>query len=711
MAIDAGLPVRAIAIKQALNSVKPIGSLTANGFRVDFVEDDSSVWALFGRETASVALRLAYTWGVSFTTSFSTADEECRLSLASEIGVYEVNLRQVTAEALMIRCETEFTPEKDFSLPDWPRDLYVFGPEFDPAFARGEVHAAQRGFNAGLLHLGLEGFGGVLYFQNYTTLQPYFAAVGLGPDSAVGGQWPELGYSAPTNIDKPLRGAKTVKLLDTFLAVDEDVPMSPQKVCDQFLRLLAGIYLHLDRPIPNHHDWPDRAKITLQNLVRDKRLVRRDYGQLYLRPYVEAEYPDSMVQMSVIAALHGYGEWRGWRVLLEERLRIGMRRFYDSDLKVLRRYLPNVGKDKNENEVDAWYLYHPLKNLGHLARSGEAWARDLFFDSLDFTIKAAKRFNYRWPVKYDLRTLEVTQEERKPGDPGQSDVGGIYAYVMCQAFELTDDRSYLEEAEKAIEGLSHHTFDLLYQSNLTAFGAAACAWLYTLTRQERYIDQCGVFIANLMHNSIIWESEMEHAKSYQTFMGVTCLHDAPYMAAYECFESCAALREVLLKAQDELPEHIRIFAAESSRYALSRSRYFFPDQLPAEAIASEFRNGTVYRNLSIPVEDLYPDGKPAGAVGQEVYGAGAPFVFCIHAYPRLKKGRGMLFCDYPVTDVEEDGNEVRLRVLGPKSLSCRLAWYPEKGASGEFTCDVGKKQRDGSYQVPGDSQVKLILAS
>jgi hypothetical protein len=709
MSGDAGIAVRTVAVRQALEAAKTLTAFDFPRVRIAILEADSSVWAHFTTDRSSLALRLAYTWDVSFITAVSKERDTVLIALKTEVGLFEVRLTQLESDGDLIRCETTFTPGKDFSLPDWPRDLYVFGPDLDPGAARGKVHAAQRGFNSGLLHLSLEGFGSALYFQDYTSLAGYFETIGLGPDSAVGGHWPEMGYSAPVNIDKPLAGGTPMCLLDTYLAFSPESAEKPQRVCDQFLTLLARIYLHLNRPETTPHDWLKRAPQTLRDLARDKRVLRHDYGQLYLRPYVEAEYPDSMVQMSVLTALVGYGKWRGRRVPLTDRLSAGMSRFYDPELRTLRRYLPNVGKDKDADEVDAWYLYHPLKNLGHAAKHGERWAAKLFFDTIGTAVKIARHFNYRWPVTYNVKTLAVTKDCRKPGDPGQSDVGGIYAYVMLQAFELTNDREYLEEAQKAIEALSDYTFDLLYQSNLSAFGAAACAWLYHLTEQGRYIEQCSVFVANLIHNSIMWQSQIGAAKNYQTFLGVTCLHDGPYMAAYECFESCAALREVLFWAQDALPEHVRLFAAESSRYGLDRAKFFFPDQLPQDAVATEFRNGRVDRALSIPMEDLYPDGQPAGSVGQEVYGAGAPFLFCIHGYHRLKKGRGYIFGEYPARDITEDGNTVTMRILGPSSCAARIAYVPCKGAKVAFTCDQGERQADDSYSVLGGSKVTLTL--
>ncbi len=48
--------------------------------------------------------------------------------------------------------------------------------------------------------------------------------------------------------------------------------------------------------------------------------------------------------------------------------------------------------------------------------------------------------------------------------------------------------------------------------------------------------------------------------------------------------------------------------------------------------ASRENNGHIDRKLSFPVEDLYVDGQPAGQVGQEIYGAGAAFVFASRAF-------------------------------------------------------------------------------
>src|SRR5206468_949171 len=137
-----------------------------------------------------------------------------------------------------------------------------------------------------------------------------------------------------------------------------------------------------------------------------------------------------------------------------------------------RRYLPNVGGDKDKDAVDSWYLYHPLLNLAAMALDGDRDSRDLFLQSIDFGIKAADHFKYRWPIQYKITDFSVITPTAAADGRGQTDVGGIYAWVMLQAFELTDDKRFLDEARAAIDAAIGLNFNLNYQANLTAWGAA-----------------------------------------------------------------------------------------------------------------------------------------------------------------------------------------------------------------------------------------------
>src|SRR5690606_8059575 len=111
-------------------------------------------------------------------------------------------------------------------------------------------------------------------------------------------------------------------------------------------------------------------------------------------PYIESEYPDAMVQMSVLASLREYETYSGKKIPFADALDAGMPRFFDTKIGCVRRYLPNVGEDKNSNAVDSWYLYHPLLNLGRLALRKDELARRLFLGSMDYAIRTAHRLDY-----------------------------------------------------------------------------------------------------------------------------------------------------------------------------------------------------------------------------------------------------------------------------------------------------------------------------
>jgi hypothetical protein len=101
-----------------------------------------------------------------------------------------------------------------------------------------------------------------------------------------------------------------------------------------------------------------------------------------------------------------------------------------------------------------------------------------------------------------------------------------------------------------------------------------------------------------------------------------------------------------------------MLVAEYCKYALSRAWYYYPDALPEEVISDKQRetNGYVNRTLSFPLEDLYPDGQPAGQVGQEVYAAGAAFIFASRAFHRFEGAPFQLYCDHFLRASERTGD-------------------------------------------------------
>ena len=602
-----GVSPYVLALRDALKGGgRAVARFAMGELSVELMAGADSLWAVIRREgCGGLALRAAFLAG-EFKCSKLAADpgEALRIGISSALGEHIVSF-STGGEALQhLRMTVRLTAAVPILVPFMPRDLYPLDSDDDPLGAAGTVEAAQRGLNSGIVYFRIDepAFGNILYFQNLTAMNPYYRATGTKPDGAVGGIWPELGYLIPT---PPQSGApptcaipagEEMALSDAILVFRHQAPPHERESARQFLQMLGVAYKLLDLPNTDYRDWVGRAERTLRDLDAAPEATIRHYGHRYVHPYTAAEYPDIMVQMSLVQAIHDWGKWKGEPHPLEAEFKAGLGKFYDSKLKTLRRYLPNVGSDKDKDAVDSWYLYHPMLNLGHLALQGDAEARRLFLKSIDFGIEAAHHFEYKWPIQYKVTDFSVITEAAEADGRGQTDVGGVYAWVMLQAFELTDDKRFLDEARAAVDAAMGLRFNVNYQANLTAWGAAACMRLWRITNEQVYLEQSYVYLGSFFHNCEIWESEIELAVHYRNFLGVTCLQDAPYMAIYECFDSFAAFEKYLDDSGPDLDPAARMLIAEYCKYALDRAWYYYPDALPEDVLAEKQRNGHIARN-------------------------------------------------------------------------------------------------------------------
>lgn len=728
----AGASPYLLGLRQALleGGTKTITRFTVGELEVEVVATSDSLWALIRRPgDGGLALRAAYLAGdFHCTKQKATSEEAARIGITSAMGKHVVRFCSGGEALEHLRMTVCFTPAAPMLMPFLPRDLYPLDANDDPLGASGIVEAGQRGLNAGVLYFRVEEprFGNVLYFQNLTAMNDYYRATKTAPDGAVGGEWPELGYLVPTPPQSgtppvdALPAGKQVTISDAILVLRHDAPPDERDSARQFLQMLGVAYKMLEPPSTDYRDWLDRVERTLRDLDEAPEATIRHYGHRYVHPYTAAEYPDIMVQMSLVQAIHDWGKWRGEAHPLEAEFKAGLEKFYDPKLKSLRRYLPNVGDDKNADAVDSWYLYHPQLNLGRLALDGDDAARKLLMKSVDFGIKAAHHFDYKWPVQYNITDFSVITDVAEADGRGQTDVGGIYAWVMLQAFELTDDKRFLDEARAAIDAAIGLRFNINYQANLTAWGAAACMRLWRVTDRDVYLAQSYVYLGSFFHNCEIWESELELAVHYRNFMGVTCLQDAPYMAMYECFDCYAAFECYLDDSGPQLEPAVRMLIGEYCRYALDRAWYYYPDALPSEVIAPKQRenNGYIDRKLCFPLEDLYPDGQQAGQVGQEIYGAGAAFIFATRAFHHVNGAPFLLYCDQFVRAKERIGDRaLTLTLDGGETCLAGLSLVRlmrKQMPKLRLTTATGDEVRPGrrtadrvDYRVPANGRVVL----
>lgn len=425
--------------------------------------DDSLVIHVSQAGGATLAFRAAYTPAADFEVDDSNASGAAlEYKLNSSLGIYRVVIHLSGADGIAgLHYTTYFTPIEDYRIPFWPKDVLALGESGAlAAELHARVHVVQQGLRSGLVFVSTAKpeNGSMLYFQNLTSLSDYCADTRTSLADTVDGRWPEFGFALPIADEQPMRGCKEYIVADAFVAFADDAPADQFEAAKQFMDMLAYIYLLLPKPAVIFHDYPDIAAKTLPGLANHKGCWTHHNGHNYLNAYV-CDYktpPEIMVQFAVLLPLKEYEEWQGKTIPMIAELEAGLTAFYDEDIGTVQRWLPAAehqltGEEEHKKPLimDSWYLHHPLLNLSRMALGGNEIAKDLFLRSLDYAIKVAHRFDYKWPVFYKMDTLEVVKAETKPGAGGEKDVGGIYAHVMMQAWELTRDEKYVAEAQRA----------------------------------------------------------------------------------------------------------------------------------------------------------------------------------------------------------------------------------------------------------------------
>lgn len=706
-----------------------IGELQRGPLRAEVVLGQAAIWAVQrfpGVRSGGLALKLAECPGGCDNVSVrELSDRHLRISARSPAGRHQCDLES-TEEPSQVMCwSSQLTPSGSIRMPIRSRDLFPLGRGDDPRRAQGRAEAAQRGLNTALLffHLTQPDVGSLLYLQDLTALNGFFSAAGMTPEAVVGGEWPELGFLPSAALQggmtegKPLPAGLPLVVSQGILACLPGRSNDPHTSAQAFLRLLAAAYPHLVKAPPQFHDWPSLARRTVRDLAKSPDVATTVRRRRYIRPYTAAEIPDAMVQASLASEVSAFEDWEGSKRTLGAELAKGMPAFFDPHLGTIRRYLPGPQGEKDINKVDSWYLYHPLMSLGRLALHGDRTARTLFEDSLDYAVRVAQHFDYRWPIMFNVNNLGVIEKSRGDAGFGQTDVNGIYAYVMLQAYEVLEDTGYVDEAVKAIAASMAARFELNYQSNITALGAAACVRLWRITADDHHLAQAYTYLASFFHNTRIWESRLTKIRELRTFLTSTCLHDAAYTAAYETFDSFVAFEELTRTAGREIDPAAQLLISEFCAYALDTTWWAYPGNLPADCLAPEQRNGHIDRRLAFPLEDMYVDTTPPGHVGQEVYGGAAALVFSAQRFHKHPTAPFTVFCDRTVAhSIVDAADSWALQLNAPPTTTGLIALLPKaRGrrdgivvtADGERIRASRRTPDRVEYCVPGGATVHL----
>ncbi|HTU80722.1 MAG TPA: hypothetical protein VMF61_01245 [Candidatus Acidoferrales bacterium] len=573
----------------------------------------------------------------------------------------------------------------------------------------------------------------MMYFQNYSSLCEYFTATGTSPADCVGGLWPEAGFTLPSNERRPLPAGREFQVSDASISLSPDVPVSDGSIASAYLDHFAAVYCALDRPEPEYHDWPHMAEQTILNLTYSDECRIEQRGRAYLAPYAgdKTKPPESMVQLTVLLPTYEYAAWSKTAVSFAEQIFRSLPSFFDAELNCFTRW-PEGQCDPGPPDVrgstryaDSWYIYHTLFNVARLVkRTHDTALRDLFRRSLGYARRVAHRFEYRFPVFFHLDTLEIFRAEAREGSGGENDVSGLYASVMLQAYDIFGEPEWLDEAERAADRLKGLGFNVGYQMNSTGFAADATLRLYFLTGRPEYLDLSYLCLANVLDNAWLWDCRYGNARAYSTFFGIFPLPDAPYLAAYEEMENSSKFREYLRIGGDDILPSVRLLLAEYCRHVLQRAWYYYPSNLPRQALAEHPKSGRIFADLAVPLEDLQEGWQKCGQVGQEIYGSGLAPALTVRHYAYLEALDCTLFCDYPAFGLRVSETThptiVKLSIAGDGRACCSIRVIPRDAArpAPSGTARVGRTtvsptstpQGHLLFRVPGGSTVRLLLS-
>lgn len=650
-------------------------------YTYQFYNTGDSFWILvLMAGNGKIAFRAAFAMNSSFEVENLFDDEDTTVFvLNSRLGSYEV---RINFPAGVLHYTTTFTAKTALMIPFWPRDIIPLTQNGSLENTAGNIHMAQFGSRSGLLFASITKpqTGSFFYFQNLTSLSEYCEVTKTESKNTVGGTWPEIGFQLPTTDELPLPPGQAFTISDAYIVVKSEIFKETTSICEHFLNNLVTIYKVLKQPRIEYHDWPDIAQKVLNDLQNNKGIWKQANGIPYLNAYL-CDYdtpPESMVQLAVLAPFKEFEKWSGEKQSICEDLIKGLPAFFDPKVNCINRWLPSmVDKlDKSEEQkkemiMDSWYLHHPLMNLARLALDGDKSAKKLVLDSVDYVIKVAHHFKYKWPVFYNMETLEIIKEETAPGAGGERDVPGSYAHLMLLIFKLTKEKRYLNEAEKAAGKLADLGLNILYQANNTAFAAAALLELFKITNKKLYLEISYTCLSGLFKNIQLYDCKYGYGKNYNNFFSIFPLNDAPYTAAYEELEVYAALSEYISLSRDvDILPSLKTLIPEFIKYTVSRIAYYYPAMLPKEMLSEEVKTGEIQADLWVPLEDLYNGWEKSGQVGQEVYGSGIPFGIVSRQYIKIDEDF-LLFIDYP-NEYSKRGKSITIKLDGDKDMICNL---------------------------------------
>ncbi len=481
----------------------------------------------------------------------------------------------------------------------------------------------------------------VMYFANYTALGTFFerAQTGVeqpnfdypragGKGSLVGVSGSYFGYPPPSNDLDTLPRGKSTRIIDSYLYLMPTVPPDESAVSAAYLQSIGTIFGELAVPAIPAPDWHSLASKEAVDLLDPSNLVSKG-GQQYLVSYVSDNRasPELITQAAVFAGVEAYEAKFHETLPLAAMLEANLQSFYDPEFHTVKN---GLGADPTATE-ESWYYITNLISLLQAAQLGSSTAKQLLLDSVAGALSLAHTNNYEFPQDFQFSNWNGK------GTGLQSDVAGGYAWLMLGMYDLTKNSLYLDEAKASMAHVAGKGFGLAYETHMLGYTAAAGQRLFAMTGDAAYHADADLALANLFHVTRLWDctyGECRKGAGYHTYFGINPLPWADYIAPLEQYEAWLGLRDYANYDANE-PAYVKALVNGFLAETPLMLQYTLPTRLPdgvATSTPGEYSFVTK-NNLSwnIPLEDLRVGTQQSGTIGQEVYGAGAPFMMAAYA--------------------------------------------------------------------------------
>jgi hypothetical protein len=536
----------------------------------------------------------------------------------------------------LIGLTLKVTPTKDAPADPGPDVTLARAP------AALDEYAAAPPVAGNNLFLSSAKFGStILYFSNYTALGAYFDRTQSGvtqpnfpyaragtKGSLVGVSGSSFGYVPPSSSLASLPHKKATVVVSSYLYLEPTIPSAESDIATAYLRALDTVDSAVGQPFVAAPKWRTLAARSAADIADRSNWVNVN-GHRYLRSYVSdtRSAPELLTQAGVLAGIRAYEARYNTSVPFAATLDADLSTYYDPAYGTVTNGLPHDPSARGES----WYFVNNLISLLQLAQTRDGTAKTLLLQSVDAVIKLAHVNGYAFPQNFAYRDFNGT------GSQVEHDVAGGYAWLMLGLYDLTGDTRYLDESKASIAHVAGTGFDLSYETHMSAYTAAAAQRLYAMTGDAAYHGYAVLALANLFHAVRLWDCTYGVCKKgpgYHTYMGLNPLPWSDYVAMLEQYEAWLGLQSYLRYAQNEPPYVVNLVKA-FIRYSPRTLQYSLPPSLPsgaASSIPGEYPFVS-HNNLRwhIPLEDLREGEVASGAIGQELYGAGGPFMFAAHA--------------------------------------------------------------------------------